>query len=90
MLKSTDTQNRDDLSHFASLDRPLFGSAFFKPEMGSVAVVIVNVRPDDAPQLAPREIPAASDHLPQASAPAVVTLLSKQPEFSICLAAASR
>ena len=51
MVQSSYPRNRDDLSHFSRLDRSLIRSVLFKPEMGSVRVVIVNIRPDNAPKL---------------------------------------
>ena len=43
MVEPSDTRNRDDLPHFAPLDRPLFRGVFVEPEMGSVRVVVINV-----------------------------------------------
>jgi hypothetical protein len=37
---------------FARFDSPLSRSVLFKSEMGSVRVVIANIRPDNAPKLA--------------------------------------
>ena len=52
MVQSSYPRNRDDLSHLSRFDRPLFRGVLFEPEMGSVRVVIVNIRPDNAPKLA--------------------------------------
>ena len=52
MVESSDPRNRDDLTHFLRLDRSLFRSVLSKPEMGPVRVVVVNIRPDNAPKLA--------------------------------------
>ena len=51
MAQPTDPRDHDYLPHFSHLDRPLFRSVLFKPEMGSVRVVILNIRPDNAPKL---------------------------------------
>ena len=52
MVQPSDQRNRDDdLTHFLRFDRPFFGSVLFKPEMVSVRVAIVNIRPDDPPKL---------------------------------------
>ncbi len=52
MVQPTHAQKRDDLPIFARFDGPFVRSVLLKPEMGSVRVVIVNIRPDDAPKLA--------------------------------------
>ena len=52
MVQPTDARNRDDLPIFARFDSPFSRSVLFKSEMGSVRVVIVNTRPDNAPKLA--------------------------------------
>ena len=52
MMQSSDSRNRDDLTHFSRFDQPLFRSVLFKPKMGSIRVVIINIRPDDPLELA--------------------------------------
>ena len=52
MVQPTHARNRDDLPNLTQFDRPFFRGVLFKPEMGSVRVVVVDVRPDYAPKLA--------------------------------------
>lgn len=54
MVQPTHARNRNDLPILARFNSPFFRSVLFKPEMGSVRVVIVivNIRPDDALKLA--------------------------------------
>ncbi len=51
MVQSSDPRDRDYLPHSLRLDRPLIRSVLVEPEMGSVRVVTVNIRPDNAPKL---------------------------------------
>ena len=52
MVQPTHARNRNDLPIFARFNSPFSTSVLIKPEMGSVRMVIVYVRPDDAPKLA--------------------------------------
>jgi hypothetical protein len=52
MVQPTHAQKRDNLPIFERFDGPFVRGVLFKPEMGSVHVVVVNIRPDDAPKLA--------------------------------------
>ena len=52
MVQPTHARNRDDLTHFSLLDRPLFWSVLCESEMRSVLVVVVDIGPDHSPNLA--------------------------------------
>ena len=52
MVQPTHARNRNDLPIFARFNSPFSRSVLIKPEMGSVRVVMVSVRPDDAQKLA--------------------------------------
>ena len=52
MAQSSEPRNRNDLTHFSLLDRPLFWSFLPESEMRSVFVVVVDIGPDHSPNLA--------------------------------------
>ena len=52
MVQPTDPWNRNDLPRLSRLYRPLFRSVFFQPEMRSVRMVVVDIRPNHSSKLA--------------------------------------